>query len=131
MSTQYDTFEVIGFPRGLREDAQTQRVNPQSSRLKITARGQAVLVGLVTIVIAIIVGMFTFGVTGANASTTSGANDFTYVSIQSGQSLWQLAEQLDPQADPRDLIAEIVQLNALPSSSVEVGQRIALPARFS
>lgn len=100
-------------------------------KLRITPRGQAVLVAFVTIVLALVVGFFTFGSSNANASISSGENDFTYVSVEAGQTLWDLATQLDPKTDPRDLIAEIVRLNALPSSDVEVGQRIALPERYS
>jgi predicted Zn-dependent protease len=100
-------------------------------KLRITARGQAALVALVTIVLVIVVSFFTFGATGANASLESAPNDFTYVSVQSGQTLWQLATELDPESDPRDVIAEIVLLNALPSSDVEAGQRIAIPKRLS
>lgn len=102
-----------------------------ATKLRITPRGQAVLVAFVTIVLAIVVGFFTFGSTNANASISSGENDFTYVSVEAGQTLWDLATELDPRTDPRDLIAEIVRLNALPTSDVEVGQRIALPERYS
>lgn len=108
-----------------------ENAEAQNTKLRITARGQVVLVSFVAIVLAIVVGFFTFGTTGANASTEAGSNDFTYVSIHSGETLWDVASRLDPNADPRDLIAEIVQLNALTGSDVEVGQRIALPERYS
>lgn len=100
-------------------------------KLRLTARGQAVLVGLVAILVSIIAMMFVFGVTGAQATGDAGSNDFTYVSVASGQSLWQLATDIAPDADPRDVIAEIVQLNALPSADVEAGQRIALPEKYA
>lgn len=103
----------------------------QGAKLRITARGQAVLVSFVAIVLAVVVAFFTFGTAGANAATESGSNEFTYVSIHAGETLWDVALELDPNADPRDLIAEIMQLNALDSSDVEVGQRIALPERYS
>lgn len=102
-----------------------------STKLRLTLRGQAVIVAFIAIVLAIVVSFFTFGATGANATLQTGANDFTYVSVEAGQTLWELASELDPTADPRDVIAEIVSLNALTSSSVEAGQRIALPKRFS
>jgi len=101
------------------------------TKLRLTIRGQAVLVAFVTIVLVIVVSFFTVEATGANASLESAPNDFTYVSVQAGQTLWQLATELDPQSDPRDVIAEIVLLNALPSSDVEAGQRIAIPKRLS
>lgn len=100
-------------------------------RLRITQRGQIVLVALTALILALVVGMFTFGVSGANASSAETKSDFSYVSIHAGETLWDLATRLDPHADPRDVIAEIMQLNALTSSEVEVGQRIALPERFA
>lgn len=118
--------------------ARVHNINPHQRemmqpvvKLRLTVRGQAVLVALVTIVLVVAVSFFTFGATGANASLDSAPNDFTYVSVQPGQTLWQLATDLDPQSDPRDVIAEIVLLNALPSSDVEAGQRIAIPKRLS
>jgi tellurium resistance protein TerD len=53
--------------------------------------------------------------------------DDEYVTIQPGQSLWQLAVSLAPASDPRDVIAEIVSLNQLSTDSVQAGQRLALP----
>lgn len=102
-----------------------------SVKLRITARGQAVLIALVAVVAAVIAMSFLLGVTGAQASAESSTNDFTYVSVASGQSLWQLATLIAPESDPRDVIAEIVQLNSLPSADVEVGQRLAIPERYA
>jgi LysM repeat protein len=65
------------------------------------------------------------------SSATSGDKQFHYVVAQSGDSLWSLVSELDPQADPRDLIAEIVQLNQLDGSGLEAGQAIAVPLRYS
>lgn len=55
---------------------------------------------------------------------------FEYVTVQAGQSLWQLAETIAPTADPRDVIADIVSLNGLPADAVEPGQRLAIPAEY-
>lgn len=104
---------------------------PARTRLRLTHRGQVALIVLVTVLLAIVMSMFVMGTTGANAAAQSGAADHVYISIQAGETLWQIAEELDPNADPRDLIAEIVSLNDLPSSTLEAGQRIALPLRFS
>jgi hypothetical protein len=53
------------------------------------------------------------------------------VTLQAGQSLWQLAEEIAPSADPRDVISDILAANELESGSVQAGQRIALPAEYS
>jgi hypothetical protein len=52
------------------------------------------------------------------------------VTVDSGQSLWQVAETLAPTADPRDVIADIMQLNQLESADVLAGQQLAIPAKY-
>ena len=55
---------------------------------------------------------------------------FEYVSIAPGQSLWQLAEQVAPQADPREVVADILSLNQLRSADVQPGQELAIPLQY-
>jgi LysM repeat protein len=49
------------------------------------------------------------------------------VTVAPGDSLWSIAGDVAPDADRRDTVAEIMELNALSGSSVNVGQRIAVP----
>ncbi|MEC5150353.1 LysM peptidoglycan-binding domain-containing protein [Cryobacterium sp. GrIS_2_6] len=112
------------------------------TRLRITRRGRAVLTAIagVPLVVGALALALNGGLAAADGSTLSGssmsadtggsATTFDYVTIQSGQSLWQLAERIAPSADPREVIAEIVNLNQLPSESVQPGQRLALPAEY-
>jgi hypothetical protein len=66
-------------------------------------------------------------VNGAAANNRAGSADFEYVTISSGQTLWALAEQLAPNADPQDWMQEVVNLNGLTSTDLKPGQRLALP----
>jgi hypothetical protein len=66
--------------------------------------------------------------TDATVSSTS-TSTLTWITVESGETLWSLAEELAPTKDPRDVIAEIVSLNQL-HSELQPGQRIALPAGF-
>jgi hypothetical protein len=50
-----------------------------------------------------------------------------YHVVLQGETLWGIAGEVAPNADRREVIAQIVELNALSSSGVAVGQRIALP----
>ena len=50
-----------------------------------------------------------------------------FVTVQPGDSLWDLADEHGPDQDPRDWIARVVQLNALESIELTPGQQIALP----
>ncbi|GAB3617960.1 hypothetical protein GCM10027416_25170 [Okibacterium endophyticum] len=68
---------------------------------------------------------------GAVATSTASSASFEYVTIEAGQSLWQVAVRIAPQADPRDVINEILDLNRLSSSNVVPGQQIAIPASYS
>lgn len=106
------------------------------TRLRITRRGRAVLTAVAAfpLVVGALALALNGGLAAADGSTLtdsgSSATTFDYVTIQSGQSLWQLAERIAPSADPREVIAEIVNLNQLPSESVQPGQRLALPAEY-
>jgi hypothetical protein len=51
------------------------------------------------------------------------------VVVRPGQSLWSVAENADPNADPRLVIQQIAQLNALTTDIVMAGQRLWVPGR--
>jgi LysM repeat protein len=71
------------------------------------------------------------GAVGATATDTAGTDSFSYVTVQQGESLWQLAQQVAPSADPRDVVADIARLNNLSSGVIQPGQRIAIPAQYA
>ena len=104
---------------------------PVRPRLHLTRRGRAVLGVLIAVPLAGGAVFAGFGALGATATQTSGTNDFSYVSVQPGESLWQLAETVSPNSDPRDVIADIVRLNDLGSGQIQPGQRIAIPAQYA
>jgi len=102
---------------------------PRRSRLRLTRRGRVVLTLLLVapVVLALVIAFFVGA--GAAASSSAGASaGFEYVTVQPGQSMWELALELAPASDPRDVIADIQRLNALTTSEVHPGQRIAVPA---
>ena len=106
------------------------RMAPQP-KLRLTARGRAVLLTLATapLVIAAVI----LGLSGGNAqaSLEDSSVSFTYVTVAPGQSLWSIAESIAPQADPREVVADIVSLNQLSSADVEAGESIALPTEYT
>jgi hypothetical protein len=99
-------------------------------RLRLTRRGRAVVSVLIAIPIAVGGLLLGFDAGGAIATGDAPAESFTWVSVEAGQSLWQLAETVAPDADPREVVADIVALNQLPSADVEPGQRLALPEEY-
>jgi LysM repeat protein len=104
------------------------RSSAATPRLRMTARGRRVLMTLVVVPLLVIVALLALN--GGLATASNEAVTQTYVSVQQGESLWQLAEQVAPKADPRDVIADIVSLNGLASSDVVAGQRLAIPAQY-
>ena len=99
-------------------------------RMHLTRRGRVVFTTLAAV--PLVAGALVFGLnSGGAAAGSSGAGSmFDYVTVQSGESLWQLAETIAPNADPRDVIADIVSLNQLGSTDIEPGQRLAIPAKY-
>lgn len=101
------------------------------THLHLTRRGRVVLTTLASI--PLIVGAAVFALNGGGAvATDSGAHtNFSYATVQNGESLWTIAERVAPNADPRDVIAGIVSVNQLSSTLVSPGQRVAIPAEYT
>ena len=63
----------------------------------------------------------------ANAGNESHGAGTRYVTVQSGDTLWDIAQEVDPKTDPRDTMVQISKLNDLQGSTVKVGQRLEVP----
>ena len=63
----------------------------------------------------------------ANAGNNSQGAGTRYVTVQSGDTLWDIAQEVDPKTDPRDTMVQISKLNDLKGSTVKVGQRLEVP----
>lgn len=106
--------------------------------LRLTARGRLALRVLSgTVLTALVLGLValfysswsaqaTAGESGADSSAVRG--EFSTVTVQEGDSLWTIADASAPGADPRDLMADIVEINDLRSGVVHPGQELAIPA---
>lgn len=104
------------------------------THLRLTRRGRVVFttLGAAPLVIGSLALALNGGVAAAaeDAGHARASAAFDYVTIEAGQSLWQLAETVAPREDPREVIADIVNLNQLASEAVQPGQRLALPADY-
>lgn len=108
--------------------------------LRLTAKGRralALLIATPALLFGALLGAGILGdvAAGANAAAETGPGDtasqtFEYVTVQPGQSLWQIAERLAPDADPREVVAEIELLNGL-SGALQAGERLAVPLQYS
>lgn len=108
-------------------------ITASSPKLRLTRRGRAVFGAFATVFVAAALAFVAaIAAPQAQASSEAGAErQFHYVVPQPGMSLWSVATELDPSKDPRDLVAEIVQLNQLEGSGVQAGQPLAVPLRYS
>jgi nucleoid-associated protein YgaU len=97
--------------------------------LRLTRRGRVVFVGLFVIAAALV---WFASARGADATAT-GASPVQYgknlsqVVVERGDSLWSIAVRAEPDADPRLVIQQITDLNALPGAVVVPGQRLWVP----
>ncbi len=97
------------------------------TRLRLTRRGRAALTTLAGI--PIVAGSLFLALTGepAVASAEISRVPLQSVTVESGESLWAIAQAVAPAADPRDVIESIVRLNQLSSYDVVPGQELAIP----
>ncbi|RUR01064.1 LysM peptidoglycan-binding domain-containing protein [Labedella endophytica] len=112
--------------------ASANRTSNTGSHLRITRRGRLVLTSL--LVGPLVVAGVVAGVSATSAIATSSSSavvEFDYLTISAGESLWQVAERIAPASDPRDVVADIVSLNQMSTSSVDAGQRIAIPVAYT
>jgi hypothetical protein len=104
---------------------------PRSPHLRLTRRGRTVFTTLAAAPLVIGALVIALNGGGATASADLGTGTFQYVTVEAGQSLWQLAESIAPSSDPREVIADIALLNQLEGSVVYPGERLAIPAAYS
>jgi hypothetical protein len=106
------------------------RSTPASDRpgVRLTARGRRVLIAAVAalVLVLLLVGGL-LGAQGAAADDVDAVPGSTVV-VKPGESLWSIAVEAAPGADPRETVALIRQLNGLGSEPVLAGQQLVLPA---
>lgn len=96
-----------------------------TTSLRITRRGRVVL-GLALALPVMALSVF-LASSGALAESDAASNDFEYMTVLSGDTLWSIATMISPHEDPRDVVANIISLNQLETASLMPGQEIALP----
>jgi|1186.fasta_scaffold935723_1 hypothetical protein len=100
--------------------------------LRLTRRGRAVLRGLVVVaLVGLLAAAALLMAHRADAADAPGPRVVVqHHIVLPGETLWGIATELAPGADPRDTIASIVEFNALESSAVHAGQNLAIPPRL-
>ncbi len=101
------------------------------TRLRITRRGRRVVGAAVALGAAGIVAAGLLLGPGAVASDQVADVSFAQITVEGGESLWQVASEIAPTKDPRDVVSDLVRLNNLPSAEVAAGQTLAVPEKYS
>jgi LysM repeat protein len=85
----------------------------------------------VTGVSALLIGALSVGLATAAQATGSGSASpgryLSKVTVLPGQSLWSLAEAYDPDADTRQVVQQIKQLNSMTGDQVQAGAVLWVP----
>ena len=106
---------------------------PRATRLRLTTRGRRILAALAALpaIAALSIAVISGGSALASRDAGAPTGSFTTLTVASGESLWSIAEQVAPGADPRDVVDAIVRLNALDGVTVSAGQRLSIPAEYA
>ncbi|HWI29933.1 MAG TPA: LysM peptidoglycan-binding domain-containing protein [Microbacterium sp.] len=103
------------------------------TRLRLTARGRRVLAVLTALPAVLALGLAIVAGGSAIAARDDAAPSasFEMVTVSGGDTLWSLAGDIAPAADPRDVVDAIARLNALEDVTITPGQRLAIPAEYA
>ena len=120
------TAPVVGFaPRRVAPG----RPAPRPAAVRLTRRGR-LLLSVLTLLVAVSAAVLATGGGLASAVTPGsggGAAAVERVTVRPGETLWAIAERTAPGVDPRETVAELMDLNALETSSVPAGSVLLLP----
>ena len=100
---------------------------PSSIRRLGTPRGFLKGLPLLTLAALIVLGAISFFGPAASASVENASVTRTVVVVKHGETLWDIAQAVDPHGDTRDTVVRIMELNSLTSTSVDAGQRLEIP----
>jgi ABC-type transport system involved in cytochrome c biogenesis permease component len=108
--------------------APVRRSGASRSRLRMTTRGRSVLLTLIAA--PLVVAALVFGINAGGATATNSSTPLAKVTVVGGETLWSLAKQIAPNADPRDVVADIMSVNRLSSADIQPGEQLAIPAQY-
>ncbi len=101
--------------------------------IRLTRRGRVVVTILLVLATALVTALVWLSVAAGAQAADSGPppgsvyQNLTSVVVHPGQSLWSIASQAAPSADPRMVMQEIVDLNALHGTGLVPGQHLWVP----
>jgi hypothetical protein len=115
------------------QDAQPPAPAARPAPIRLTRRGRIVVGTLIGVGVAALAAVIWLAIAGqAQASGNARAGRLAggtvaRVVVQPGQTLWGIAAKVDPGADPRVIIPQILDMNSLSSTAISVGQVLWVP----
>lgn len=103
--------------------------------LRLTRRGRAVLtcLAIMAVTVAATAMLFWLIVAGGAQAASHGRppgavhRGLSRVIVQPGQTLWSIARKAEPPADPRIVVQQIIEVNALGSPLIQPGELLWVP----
>lgn len=105
----------------------------RAGRVRLTRRGRLVLAVFAVLVATGLVTLFWLSVAGGAQAASHGLRPgtayrgMTQVVVRPGQTLWSIASRAEPAADPRVVIQQIVEVNALRGPVIQPGESLWVP----
>jgi LysM domain len=99
--------------------------------LRLTRRGRIVVGFAAAVLATLALTIGSMALSGAQAANHgragAGYQGMRQIVVQPGQTLWSIASTAEPSADPRQVVAEIMSVNALTGSSLQAGELLWVP----
>jgi LysM repeat protein len=115
------------------EERPVRAARTRQPRLRLTRRGRIVLIGFPAILLSALLislaGFLNAPAKAADSVSELALTPTVSVTVQPGESLWEIAGAVAPQRDRRDVVADIVQVNNLDGASVMPGQQLFVPSK--
>lgn len=110
----------------------TPKTSTPTPTLRLTRRGRLVLLGLPVLLATAVLLALVAVLTTAPAAAEQGvravpSTPAMQVTVQPGESLWQVAAANAHGRDTRDVLAQIVVLNGLDGDRIDAGRKLYVP----
>jgi nucleoid-associated protein YgaU len=115
------------------EAARATRTAAEPPPIRLTRRGRIVIGVLVAVAVAGVAALIWLAVAGRAQAAghvrqgTPAVHSMLRVVVRPGDTLWSIAANADPTADPRLIIQQIVDDNALRGTAISAGQVLWVP----
>ena len=97
----------------------------------LNRRGRIIVGALIAVPILAFTYMLGLGASQADAGSTVSNVSLEEITVMPGDTLWTIAFEIAPKADPQQVINELTSLNQLETQTLQPGQHLAIPAKYS